>query len=48
MSEIFKQIKGGILVFVPAYTVLAKMKKVWRQHKLFKELSKDREVFIED
>lgn len=30
LIKLFRQIKGGVLVFVPAYTVLNKMKKVWR------------------
>jgi hypothetical protein len=33
---------------VPSYTVLNKIKKVWRANKLFKEIQKEREVFIED
>ena len=48
LIRVFKHIKGGVLIFVPAYNVLTKMKKAWRTHKVFKELSKDREVFIED
>ena len=48
LIRLFRQVKGGVLVFVPAYSVLNQMKKVWRQHKLFKEFSKDRECFIED
>ena len=39
LISIFKAIKlGGILIFVPSYVVLNKMKKVWRAHKLFKEI----------
>lgn len=36
------------MVFVPAYSVLNKMKKAWRANKIFKELTKEREIFIED
>ena len=48
LMRIFSTIKGGILVFVPSYTVLNKMKKVWRANKLFKEFQKERDIFIED
>ena len=49
LISIFRSIKlGGILVFVPSYVVLNKMKKVWRANKLFKEIQKERDVYIED
>lgn len=48
LIRLFRQIKGGVLIFLPAYSVLTKMKKALRQAKLFKELSKEREIFIED
>lgn len=48
LSRIFQTIpKGGILVFLPSYTVLKKIHKIWRQNKLYKELFSDREIFIE-
>ncbi|CDW74129.1 regulator of telomere elongation helicase 1 homolog [Stylonychia lemnae] len=48
LSRIFTKVQqGGILVFLPSYTVLKKVHKVWRAHKLFKELFKDREIYIE-
>ena len=46
--KIFQTVKGGVLVFVPSYVVLTKIKKVWRANKLFKEIQKERDVFIED
>ena len=49
LIKIFQSIKlGGILIFLPSYVVLNKMKKVWRAHKLFKEIQKQRDVYIED
>lgn len=40
--------QGGILVFLPSYSVLKKIQKVWRAHQLFKELAKEgRQIFIE-
>lgn len=48
LMRLFTSIKGGVLVFVPSYTVLNKMKKVWRANKLFKDFQKERDVFIED
>ncbi len=48
LSQIFKSVpQGGILVFLPSYTVLKKIHKIWRQNKLYKELFSDREIFIE-
>lgn len=48
LQRIFSKInRGGILVFLPSYTVLKKVHKIWREHRLFKELFKDREIFLE-
>lgn len=48
LARIFLNVpQGGILVFLPSYTVLKKVHKVWRQNKLYKELFKDRDIFIE-
>ena len=48
LQRIFSKVpKGGILVFLPSYSVLKKVHKVWRQNKLYKELFSDREIFIE-
>jgi Rad3-related DNA helicase len=39
LLRIFKSIKlGGILIFLPSYVVISKIKKVWRANKLFKEI----------
>lgn len=49
LIRIFQSIKlGGILIFLPSYVVLNKMKKVWRANKLFKLIQKQRDVYIED
>jgi Rad3-related DNA helicase len=48
LSRVFQAVpQGGILVFLPSYTVLKKIHKIWRQNKLYKELFADRQVFIE-
>ena len=48
LQRIFQAVpKGGILVFLPSYTVLKKLHKAWRTHKLYKTLFSSHEIFIE-
>jgi regulator of telomere elongation helicase 1 len=36
LMRLFQKVRGGVLIFVPAYSVLNKIKKVWRANKIFK------------
>ena len=47
LHRVFARVHGGILVFLPSYTVLKKIHKVWKQNRLYKQLFKDRDIFIE-
>eukprot|EP00347_Sterkiella_histriomuscorum_P016981 403351116 len=48
LARIFAKVhQGGILVFLPSYTVLKKLHKVWRDNKLYKDLFKQWDIFIE-
>ena len=37
-----------MLVFLPSYNVLNKVKKVWKQAKVLRDLQKERDIFLED
>lgn len=36
--RVFKAIQAGVLIFLPSYTVLNKIKKVWKQNKLLRDM----------
>jgi Rad3-related DNA helicase len=37
-----------VLVFLPSYGSLNKIKKEWRKNKVFKDMFQERDIFIED
>ncbi len=40
--------QGGVLVFLPSYSMLKRVQKVWRAQQLFKELAREGgQIFIE-
>lgn len=48
LQKIFIQIQSGVLIFLPSYTVLNKLKKCWKSNKMLREMQKERDIFLED
>jgi len=45
LKQIFPLVPGGILIFLPSYSVMKTLQKVWKKERVFKSF--DREVYIE-